>query len=126
MMPRILSFGMDICLMSSRALILSGAGYEVEEAFSADMALKLVELDWIDLTLICHTVPPKVLRILVAMVLKKRRLMPVIFIRSFPHQDVPTNSIGIEDDPVALLNVLRRSLQAAACFNYPGHDGNRA
>jgi hypothetical protein len=108
MTPRILSFGMDIALMSSRTLILAGAGYEVEEAFSADMAMKLVELDSIDLTVICHTVPPKVLRILVAMVLKKRRLMPVLFIRSFPYQDVPPNCIGVENDPVALLNVLAK------------------
>jgi DNA-binding response OmpR family regulator len=109
MTPRILSFGMDIRLMSSRTLILSGAGYEVEEALSADMALKLIEVDWIDLTLVCHTVPSKVLRILVAMAQKKRRLLPVLFIRAFPYQDVPPNCIGVENDPIALLNVLAKA-----------------
>jgi DNA-binding response OmpR family regulator len=120
MTPRILSFGMDIALMSSRTLILSGAGYEVEEAFSADTAVRLVELDSIDVTLICHTVPPKVLRILVAMVMKKRRLMPVLFIRAFPYQDVPPNCIGVENDPVALLNVLAEVSKRQPVFAIAG------
>ena len=106
MIPRILSFGLDIRLMSSRTMVLSGAGYEVEEALSADMALKLMEVDWIDLTLVCHTVPPKVLRILVAMAQKKKRLMPILFIRRSLYDDIPPNCIGVENDPVMLLNVL--------------------
>ena|SRR5579864_3696319 len=108
MTPRILSFGLDIRLMSSRTLILSGAGYEVEEALSADMALKLMEVDWIDLTLVCHTVPPKVVRILVATAQKKKRLMPVLFIRRSLYDDIPPNCIGVDNDPIALLNALAK------------------
>jgi len=108
MIPRILSFGLDIRLMSSRTMVLSGAGYEVEEALSADMALKLMEVDWIDLTLVCHTVPPKVLRILVAMAQKKKRPMPVLFIRRSLYDDIPPNCIGVENDPVTLLNVIAK------------------
>jgi DNA-binding response OmpR family regulator len=116
MNPRILSFGIDHALVSSRALILSGAGYEVEEAYSADVALKLIELGSIDLMLICHTVPFKVMRLLVAMVQTKRQLMPVLFIRSFPHQNAPPNCIAIENDTEFMLNAIAKATKRPAAL----------
>jgi DNA-binding response OmpR family regulator len=114
MNPRILSFGLNPALMSSRTLVLSGAGYEVEEAYSADMAMKLIELGSIDLILVCHTVPHKVMRLLVAIVQTKMQLMPVLFIRAFPYQDAPPNCIAIENDPEFMLYAIAKATKRPA------------
>src|SRR5712692_5909697 len=55
--PNILSVGTNPVLMASRSLILRGAGYLVEEAYSVDKAINVVEGDFPDAVLICHTVP---------------------------------------------------------------------
>ena len=107
---RIVSVGKDPILMASRTLLLRNAGYGVEEAYSVDKAISLVELDSIDLTLICHTVPKSEQTLLIAAVREKRRLMPILCIRSFAFVSVPSTCISVENEPIALLNAIERAI----------------
>jgi DNA-binding response OmpR family regulator len=87
--PHILSVGKNPTLMSSRSLILRNAGYLVDEAYSVDKAINLVEADAIDAVLICHTVSRNDQQALISTVRKKRRLMPVLCVRSYAYESVP-------------------------------------
>ncbi len=109
--PQILSVGKDRTLMASRTLILRGAGYRVEEAYSVDKAIKLVEADSIDATLICHTVPRPERQLLVAVIREKRRLMPVLCIRSYAYEAPPSTCIAVENEPANLLDAVRLAIK---------------
>jgi hypothetical protein len=108
---RLLSVGNDRVLMSSRTLILRGAGYLVEEAYSVEKAVSLVEADSIDATIICHTISKDDQHVLVAIVREKRRLMPVLCIRAFPYQTAPQTCTAIDNQPTELLNAVRAATQ---------------
>jgi DNA-binding NtrC family response regulator len=105
--PRILSVGYDQTLMSSRTLVLCGAGYSVEEAYSVEKAIILVAAGSIDLTLICHTISRQARQSLIAAVREKSRLMPVLCIRSYEYEPAPNTCIAVDNEPVALLNAIR-------------------
>jgi CheY-like chemotaxis protein len=105
--PHILSVGKDPTLMSSRSLILRDAGYLVDEAYSVDKAINLVEADSIDAVLICHTVPRNDQQALISTVRKKRRLMPVLCIRSYAYESAPQTCIAIDNEPEVLLNTVK-------------------
>jgi DNA-binding NtrC family response regulator len=105
--PRILSVGSDYILMSSRPLLLRRAGYNVEEAQSVAKAIILVAEDSIDLTLICHTISKQDQQLLVAAVREKRRLMPVLCIRSYAYEIAPYTCIAVDNEPVELLDAVR-------------------
>jgi DNA-binding NtrC family response regulator len=109
--PRLLSVGNDPVLMSSRTLILRGAGYLVEEAYTVDKAVSLEEADSIDATIICHTISKDDQQVLVAIVREKRRLMPVLCIRAFPYQTAPQTCTAIDNQPTELLNAVRAATQ---------------
>lgn len=110
MTPHILSIGKNHNLMSSRSLILRKAGYVVQEAWTAEEAIRLVESDLIDATLICHTISPLEQEMLIAAVRAKRRLMPILCIRSYAFEDTVQNCIGLDNEPETLLNALRLAL----------------
>lgn len=105
--PHILSVGNNPTLMSSRTLILRSAGYDVEEAYTVDRAITLVEADSIDAVLICHTIPKDGQQMLIAVISDKRRLMPVLCIRSHAYETVPRTCIAVDNDPEALLKTLK-------------------
>jgi hypothetical protein len=65
-------------LLSSRSLLLRSAGYAVDEAYTVDKAISLVEADSIDAVLICHTVPRGDQQVIIAAVREKRRLSPLL------------------------------------------------
>jgi hypothetical protein len=109
--PRILSVGSDHTLMASRTLVLRLAGYAVEEAYSVDKAIILVEADSIDVTLICHTIPKREQHLLIAVIRKKRRLMPVVCIRSFACESAPQSCIAVDNDPTILLDCVKLAVQ---------------
>jgi DNA-binding response OmpR family regulator len=110
--PHILSFGKDPTLMSSRTLLLRNAGYDVQEAFTLDKAKDLVHSDSIDVALLCHTVPERDQRLLIYLVRAKRRLMPILYIRSYDHESVPLACIAVDNAPEALLQSLKSVVQS--------------
>jgi DNA-binding response OmpR family regulator len=105
--PHILSVGANPTLMSSRSLILRGAGYLVEEAYTVDKAINLVEADSIDAVLICHTIPRDDQMVLISFVRQKRRLMPVLCIRSNAYETAPRTCVAVDNDPEELLKSLK-------------------
>ena len=105
--PHVLSVGKDAILMSSRTLLLRNAGFAVQEAFSLDKAVTLVELDSIDVTLLCHTVPPDEKQVLISLLRKKKPLIPIVCIRSYAHESSTRNCTAVDNDPEALLQCLK-------------------
>jgi CheY-like chemotaxis protein len=112
--PHVLSVGNNPSLMASRTLILRGAGYLVEEAYTVDKAINLVAEDFIDAMLICHTVPRKGQQILISAARRKRSLMPILCLRSYDYESVPRTCIAVDNDPEALLNAVRKALTPPA------------
>ena len=108
--PHILSVGKDRHLMWSRSMILRTAGYSVDEAYTVEAAIKLVDQDSIDAMLICHTVPGREQNLLISTVRSQRRLMPILCIKAYVFETTPKTSIAVENDPDALLNALRQAL----------------
>jgi len=108
--PHILSVGSNAILMSSRSLILRAAGYAVEEAYAVDKAMSLVEADSIDVTLICHTIPKGDQQALVAFVRDKRKLMPILCIRSYAYEAAPRSCVAVDNDPEELLKTLKLAI----------------
>jgi len=109
----ILSVGKNPSLMSSRTLLLRAAGYRVEEAYTVDKAVKLVEEDFIDAMLICHTVSRNDQQILISTVRRKRSSMPVLCLRSYAYESVPRTCIAVDNAPEAMLNTLRNAVISA-------------
>src|ERR1044071_1009503 len=105
--PHILSVGKNPTLMSSRSLILRNAGYLVDEAYSVDKAINLVEADAIDAVLICHSVTRNEQQALISTARKKRRLMPVLCIRSYAYESAPQTCIPVDNEPEVLLNTVK-------------------
>lgn len=112
--PRILSVGSNPDLMATRTLLLRSAGFAVEEAFSVDKAVRLVEADSIDLTLICHTIPKRDQRRLIAVIKEKRRLMPVLCIRSYAYESAPQACLAVDNDPAILLHCVKSAISPPA------------
>jgi DNA-binding NtrC family response regulator len=105
--PHILSVGNNPTLMSSRSLILRSAGYFVEEAYTVSKAMNLISADSIDAILICHTIPQNDQQVLISHVREKRRLMPVLCIRSNAYESAPRTCIAVDNDPGLLLNTVK-------------------
>ena len=105
--PHILSVGANPTLMSSRSLILRSAGYSVEEAYTVDKAISLVEADSIAAMLICHTIPKDKQLWLISAVREKRRLMPVLCIRSYAYETAPRTCVAVDNAPEELLKTLK-------------------
>lgn len=112
--PHILSVGNDPILMASRSLILRGAGYLVEEAYTVDKAISLVEADSIDAMLICHTIARNDQQVLISAVREKRRLMPILCLRSYAYESVPRTCTAVDNDPEVLLNRVKLATQPPA------------
>jgi len=108
----ILSVGRDPALMYSRTLLLRNAGYSVQEALTLDKAKDLVYSDSIDVTLLCHTLPESDQRLLIFLIRQKRRLMPILWIRSYEHQSAPRTCIAVDNAPEALLQCLQSVMQS--------------
>jgi CheY-like chemotaxis protein len=93
-------------------MILRSAGYAVDEAYTVEMAIKLVDQDSVDVALVCHTIPRPEQNVLISTIRAKRRLMPILCIRSYAFETVPPTCIAIENEPEALLNALRQATRA--------------
>jgi CheY-like chemotaxis protein len=105
--PHILSVGNNPILMSSRSLLLRNAGYAVDETYTVDKAISLLEADSIDAVLICHTVPKHDQQVLIAAIREKRRLMPVLCIRFNGYETAPRTCVAVDNDPEVLLNSVK-------------------
>jgi CheY-like chemotaxis protein len=105
--PRILSVGIDKILMTSRTLLLRNAGYTVQEAYTVDRAINLAEEDLIDIVLICHTVAQRDKHAMISAVREKRRLIPILYVRSYAYESAPHTCIAVDNDPEALLKTLK-------------------
>jgi DNA-binding response OmpR family regulator len=105
--PHILSVGHNPILLSSRSLLLRHAGYAVDEAYTVEKAISLVEADSIDAVLICHTIPRADQQVIIAAVREKRRLMPVLCIQSNSYETAPRTCVAVGNDPEELLNTLK-------------------
>jgi DNA-binding response OmpR family regulator len=116
MTPHILSIGKNHNLMTSRSLILRKAGYVVQEARTTEEAIGLVDSDLIDAMLICHTIARREQKMLIAAVRAKRRLMPILCIRSYAFEDTAQNCIALDNEPETLLNALRVALNSPKGF----------
>lgn len=103
----ILSFGRDPTLMSSRTLLLLNAGYAVEEAYTLEKAIELVDSHSIDLALICHTASQRDQQVFISVVRKKRRPMPVLCIRSYAYESAPRACTPVDNDPEVLLHCVK-------------------
>jgi DNA-binding response OmpR family regulator len=110
MASRILSLGKDKHLMSSRTMLLVSDGYKVDEAYSADMAIRLVASDLFEASVICHTVDESERQEFVSTVRHKKQQIPIIFIRSFEFETAPATCIAIDNDPEILLNAVRLAI----------------
>ena len=108
--PHILSVGANPNLMASRSLILRNAGYLVQEAYTVDKAINLVEQDSIDVALICHTIPKTQQNLLISTIRTKRRLMPILCIRSFAFETTPRNCVAVDNEPETLLKAVRQAI----------------
>lgn len=106
----ILSVGKNPSLMSSRSLLLRAAGYRVEEAYTVDKAVNLVEEDFIDAMLLCHTISRDDKQVLISTVRRKRPSMPVLCLRSYAYESVPRTCIAVDNDPEEMLNALRNAV----------------
>jgi DNA-binding NtrC family response regulator len=109
--PHILSVGKNRRIMSSRSMILRGAGYAVDEAYTVETAIKLVEQDSIDAALLCHTVPRSEQNALISAIHSKRRLMPILCIRSYAYEAVPKTCTAVENEPETLLSALQQVIK---------------
>jgi CheY-like chemotaxis protein len=105
--PRILSVSNNFNLLTSRSLILRAAGYLVEEAHTVDKAIDLLEADSIDALLICHSIPRPAQQLLISAVREKRRLMPILCVRSYAYEEPPRTCIAVDNEPEALLNAIK-------------------
>jgi hypothetical protein len=109
--PHILSVGANPALMASRSLILRGAGFLVEEAYTVEKAINLVEADSIDAMLICHTIARNDRQILISAVREKRRLMPILCLRSSAYESVPRTCTAVDNDPEVFLHTVKLATQ---------------
>jgi CheY-like chemotaxis protein len=109
--PHVLSVGNNPALLSSRTLVLQAAGYRVAEARTLEKAMSLLETDSIDVALICHTTPRTGQNALISAIVLKRRLMPILYIRSFAFETPPRNCIAIDNEPETLLKALRQAIR---------------
>ena len=123
--PHILSVGNDPTLMASRTLILRGAGYFVEEAYSVDKAINLVAADSIDAMLICHTIARSDQQVLISAVREKRRLMPILCLRSYAYESVPRTCTAVDKEPEALLHALKLAITPPMQIDGQGQRDSR-
>lgn|SRR5689334_8074131 len=99
----ILSVGYDRFLMRVRSLVLRSSGYSVEEVYSGEQAVLRAESDTIDLLLICHTIPERDQKKLIAAVQRRRRLLPILCINNREFTFPLSGCVGVENTPVELL-----------------------
>lgn len=103
----ILSVGYDHTLMPLRSMILRGAGYEVEEAYTMELARSRAESDSIDLLLLCHTLPEGDQKDLIASVQRSHRTPPVLCITSQEFTFPANGGVAVESSPIELLEGVR-------------------
>jgi DNA-binding NtrC family response regulator len=123
--PHILSVGNDSTLLASRTLILRGAGYFVEEAYTVDKAINLVAADSIDAMLICHTIARSDQQVLISAVREKRRLMPILCLRSYAYESAPLTCTAVDKEPEALLHTLKLAIAPPMQIDGQGQRDSR-
>jgi DNA-binding response OmpR family regulator len=120
-MTRILSLGHDHYLLSLRTMLLENAGFEVIEAYSVCDATRLAQSDAVDLVLVCHTVPKAELKLLLAAIRERRRLMPVLSVIAHDFVVPAEPGSGLETAPQLLVDALRH-----AALTYSSYRPNLA
>lgn len=115
---KVLSVGHDRQLMASRSLVLSHAGYTVEEAYTGRQAVELAQGDLVDLILVCHTVSDPERQQLISLIRKQRRLVPILCLRD---SDYSTGSV----DGCKLVSNAPAELVAAVGSAVNGFSGLR-
>src|SRR5262249_50748787 len=99
--------GYERTLMELRSQVLRQAGYGVDQAGSAQAALRLAESDSVDLMVICDSVPNVEQRWLISHVHQTRRTLPVLCIGNHAYVSTADGCTGIENTPSALLDAVK-------------------
>ena len=107
--PHLLCVGYDRILLETRSAVLRQAGYVVHETAVLATALSQVASDSIDGLLICNSIPSREQERFIRQIINKRRLLPIICIHNNPYEQSLPGCLGAENDPAALLAVLRKT-----------------
>jgi DNA-binding response OmpR family regulator len=106
--PNILCVGYEPRLLETRSMILRQAGYVVHEASILAIALSKMESDSIDGLLICNSIPRKQQEWFVTQVTNKRRLLPILCIKSHPYDQCVRGCTRVDGEPESLLTVCHK------------------
>jgi hypothetical protein len=93
-------------------MILRQAGYVVHETTILATALSKMGSDPIDGVLICNSIPRKEQEWFVTQVTNKRRLLPILCIKSHPYDQCVRGCTRVDGEPDALLAGLSRTMNA--------------
>jgi DNA-binding response OmpR family regulator len=110
-LPHVLSVGYDRELIHVRSLVLRSAGFVVDEAHNLQGALCLVQLDSMEVLLLCHTVPRVERGYFIADVREMKPSLPIVCIKAHPHELRVPGCLSVENDPVALLKCLKLAIE---------------
>jgi len=89
---------------------MQSAGFTVDEAYSVADVLRLLRDDWVDILVICHTVPLNEQEQLIAALREVRELLPVICIAASEYEvwkDVRADCVNVQNSPVPLIHAVR-------------------
>jgi len=67
-------------------MVMQSAGFTADEAYSVADVLRLLRDDWVDILVICHTVPLNEQEQLIAALREVRELLPVISIAASEYE----------------------------------------
>ena len=117
-MPRVLHISFDRAILATRTAILKQAGFRVVAAASVTEAVHACEKHAFDAVVIGHTVPSHQRAAVMEAARACRSKPPVIALYKLTSEEVTGADVSIDshDDPVVLINALRRlksSMRAA-------------
>jgi DNA-binding response OmpR family regulator len=104
--PNILCVGYEPHLLETRSMILRQAGYVVHETTILATALSKMGSDPIDGVLICNSIPRKEQEWFVTQVTNKRRLLPILCIKSHPYDQCVRGCTRVDGEPESLLTAV--------------------
>ena len=107
MTPLVLTVGYEPQLLATRSMVLRHAGYFVKEATVLARALREIETDHIDILVVCNTIPFSEKSWFANEVLNRRRLLPVICIKTHAYEQKVPGCVAVENDPDSLLQALK-------------------
>lgn len=122
----VLCVGQQRQLLAIRDTVLRSEGYHVIEAFTADDALRILASTYIDIVVICHSIPVQGRKRLVLAMKEARPLTPVIALHeAFDYITEADCSVDQLAGPEVLLeeisSLLKKPVQKAHTYSQLGH-----